>query len=403
MKNMKRAASLLILPLFFLLSAAGVGRGQVSLDITRQAPPRLPVGLILPESLAEFNRVLEQDLRWSGFFETRRLPAGSDWPAGLSVLRVAAAESGLRVMLVAGTPPVARLDRTYRLAASDERALAHRVAREVIEELTGQSAVTESRIAAVRQEGKARELVIMDYDGANRKFLTSNGTLNLSPRFSPDGRSLIYTSFADYWPAIRRLTLAGGRVEKLAAYPGLNSAAAFSPDGRRLVLALSKDGNPDLYLLDLAGGGLKRLTNHPANDTSPVFFPDGKRLAFVSDRAGGPQIYRLELDSGRTERLTFEGGYNTSPDISPDGRFLAYTSRQGGQFEIRILVLESGRHHTVTSGAGSKEDPAFASNSRHLVFVHTAKYRSELRLLDIFTGEDYKITEDGGYRTPDWR
>ncbi|MFH1902546.1 MAG: hypothetical protein ABIK20_00585 [Candidatus Omnitrophota bacterium] len=372
----------------------------VNIEITKEAAPKVSIGMVLPEELPEFSTVFFRDLRLSGYFDPQILKreAVEVWQ-GIYVIAEKVSPSIVEVKVFSSGKELTRI----KAVSSNERTLAHKVSDEVIRLLTGQPSIVFTRIVASRKSGKARELVLMDYDGGRVFPLTRDKSLNRYPRLSPDGRSVLYTSHVNYWPVVYRQEIVSGTRKKVVSYPGLNSAASFSPTGDRIALSLSKDGNPEIYLLNLKSEELTRLTKEDGADTSPIFFPDGKSLTFVSDRTGSPQVYRLDLATGRSKRLTFEGSYNTSPAVSPDERFLVYTSRIGGQFEIRIIFLETGQDFVLEAGPNNKEDPVFAPDSRHLVFTHTRNYESNLKMLDIFTGDLYNITLDGGYGTPDWR
>jgi TolB protein len=399
------------LPVLILLTIALPAAGQinpvrntipdgVNIEITKEAAPKVSVGMILPEDLPEFNTVFFGDLKMSGYFEPQILQREAErvWQ-GIYVIAEKVLPGVVKVSVFSSGKELTII----KAVSSDERTLAHKVSDEVIRLLTHQPSITLTRIAASRKIGKTRELVLMDYDGGRIFPLTRDKSLDRYPRLSPDGKSVSYTSYVNYWPVVYRQDIVSGFRKKVVSYPGLNSAASFSPNGDRIALSLSKDGNPEIYLLNLRSGELTRLTREEGADTSPIFFPDGNNLTFVSDRTGSPQVYRLDLTTGKSKRLTFEGSYNTSPSVSPDGRFLAYTSRINGQFEIRILFLETGEDAVLEAGPDNKEDPVFAPDSRHLVFTCTRNYESNLKMLDIFTGELFNITSNGGYGTPDWR
>ncbi|MFH2069447.1 MAG: hypothetical protein ABII89_08320 [Candidatus Omnitrophota bacterium] len=372
----------------------------MNIEITKDTPHKVSIGMVLPDDLPEFSTVFFSDLRLSGYFDPHTLQreAVKVW-LGVYVIAEKVSPNVVEVRVFSSGKELTSI----RATSSNERALAHKASDEVIRLLTGRPSIVFTRIVASRKVGKAKELVLLDYDGGRIFPLTRDKSLSRYPRFSPDGRSIIYTSHVNYWPAVYRQEIGSGSRKRVVSYPGLNSAASFNPNGDRIALSLSKDGNPEIYIFNLKSGELTRLTRDNSVDTSPIFFPDGNSLAFVSDRTGNPQIYRLDLATGQSKRLTFEGSYNTSPAVSPDGRFLVYTSRIAGQFEIRIIFLETGQDFVLESGPNHKEDPVFAPDSRHLVFVHTRNYESNLKMLDIFTGELFNITSDGGYGTPDWR
>ncbi|MEK7205229.1 MAG: hypothetical protein AAB254_06930 [candidate division NC10 bacterium] len=129
------------------------------------------------------------------------------------------------------------------------RLIIHRFADDVMFSLTGEKGVAQTRIAfASRVSRTGKELFVMDYDGANPMAITANQSVNLSPRWSPDGRLLAYTSYQ--WddqrgqqnPNLVILNWDSGRREVLSARLGLNISPAWSPDGQRLAFAMTAGG-----------------------------------------------------------------------------------------------------------------------------------------------------------------
>src|SRR5437879_5895759 len=96
-----------------------------------------------------------------------------------------------------------------------------------------------------------------------------NGSINLMPVWSPDARSIAFTSFMNGYPDLFRMFPFEPQrpVQTLAAFSGINSSPAWSPDGRFLALTLSMHGNPEIYVLTVATGKLERLTRHASIDT----------------------------------------------------------------------------------------------------------------------------------------
>ena len=173
----------------------------------------------------------------------------------------------------------------------------------------------------------AKEIVVADYDGAGPRPLGRNGSINLTPVWSPDARSLAYVSYRNGYPDMFRAFPFERRPEQtLSAFTGINSSPAWSPDGRMLALTLSKDGNPEIYLLTLATGAFRRLTRHTGIDTDPSWSPSGREIAFVSDRAGRPHIYVMDAEGVNVRQLT-TGGHHTQPRWSPKGDTIVFTTR----------------------------------------------------------------------------
>src|SRR5713226_8124714 len=170
----------------------------------------------------------------------------------------------------------------YRGEPELTRVLAHRLSNEIIQQYTGQTGQALTKIAFVSQVGRGKEIYVMDYDGARVKRITGNGSINLSPAWSPDGSQIAFVSYRTGQPELLILNSTG---ELRRAFPQsgeLNSAPAWSPDGRLLAFSSSRDGNAEIYALRVADGSLTRLTRDEAIDTSPAWSPDGRSIAFTS-------------------------------------------------------------------------------------------------------------------------
>jgi TolB protein len=254
----------------------------------------------------------------------------------------------------------------FDLAVTNVRRLAHLIADDVVLQFTGRPGIADTKLAFTRAAGGSKEIYIADYDGASAAPVTSNRSVNLSPVWSPDARSLAFTSFSRGYPDLYRAFPFERRPEQvLAGFHGINTSPAFSPDGQRVALTLSKDGNPEIYVLTLATGAFRRLTRHGAIDTEPSWSPDGRQIAFVSDRGGAPRIFAMDAEGGAVRQLT-EGGHHTQPRWSPRGDVIAYTAREGG-FNIWVVNPDGTSPRRLTDG-GDNQSSSWSPDGRHLAF-----------------------------------
>jgi len=258
----------------------------------------------------------------------------------------------------------------------DWRRIAHKVADTVYARLTGEGGYFDSRVVFVSETGpkgqRLRRLAVMDYDGANLQYLTDDSAIVLAPRFSPDGKRVLYTSYETGTPQAFLLNLKTGRRRKLNDTAGMSFAPRFSPDGKTALLSLSQAGNTDLYLETLATRKRIRLTSAPSIETAGSFSPDGKQIVFESDRAGSQQIYVMPATGGDARRISFGDGRYGTPVWSPRGDLVAFTKMNKGRFHVGVMRLDGSEERLLTSSF-LDEGPTWSPNGRVLMFFRETR------------------------------
>jgi len=187
-------------------------------------------------------------------------------------------------------------------------------------------------------------------DGRPERLTRQNDHFEYEPSFSPDGRTLVYTTFSDEdYGRVRTLDLRTGESRVLVDRPGHYRTPRFSPDGRRVVYQ-REGGNglrgplygvdTGLYVVE-AEGGEPRLVTDAGRD--PRFSPDGERIEFLAG-GGLSKSYRSVGLHGGDERTHFTMKYPTEVVPSPDGRWVAFVDafnvyvapfpRTGGDIEL---------------------------------------------------------------------
>jgi TolB protein len=296
------------------------------------------------------------------------------------------------------------LDKKLTGNVDDVRSLAHAAADEVFRAFTGEPGPFRSKIAVVKKVQGEKHVFVVDVDGEGARQVTRGGGLNLLPSWSPDGKSLLFTSYRYDNPDLFEQALDGGTPKALSRRPGLNTGGRVSPDGTKVAVTLSQDGNSELYLLDRAGTIIKRLTDQWGIDTSPSWSPDGKQIAFVSSRGGHPDLYLMGADGSGAKRLTFKGEYNQTPSFSPRGTHVAFTARdERNAFDIFVLNLKTNELKRVTQGQGNNEEPSFSPNGRLLVFTTTRNKSRQLVISNIDGTKQTVLSGSVGEHTsPSW-
>jgi TolB protein len=302
------------------------------------------------------------------------------------------------------TTPEHRLIATkkFEMPIAQPRRLAHKIADEVVLQFTGEPGIADTKLAYVTGPRGAKEIAMADYDGAGQAPVTRNGSINLMPVWSPDARSLAYTSYKHGYPDLYRAFPFERRPEQtLAAFVGINTSPAFSPDGKSLALTLSKDGNPEIYVLTLATGTMRRLTRNAGIDTEPTWSPSGHQLAFISDRNGSPNIYVMEVQGTSVRQLT-SGGFHTQPRWSPKGDSLVYTARQSVH-DLWIVNVDGSNPRRLTAGSGDSQGATWAPNGRHLAFQSNRNGRWQIfAMLADGSGQEAITRAPGEATSPSW-
>jgi dipeptidyl aminopeptidase/acylaminoacyl peptidase len=226
------------------------------------------------------------------------------------------------------------------------------------------------------------------------------------PRLSPDGRTAaVVVRSVDreenrYRGAIWLVPLDGSSPRQLTAGLREDGSPRWSPDGRLLAFTSDREGGArQLYVIPVDGGEPRRLTDLPEDVETPVWSPDGKRLAFASrvpdpayaekdDRRRPPRRFRrlqYKLDnvgwigdrrrhlfvvaadgSGEARQITDGDFEDARPCWSPDGARIVFDSARHEDWDIdlrRDLYLvpaEGGDPERLTAGDGWYEAPSWS-------------------------------------------
>ena len=294
--------------------------------------------------------------------------------------------------------------RLYAHTISDDIHLQQRALRGVARtKLAFDSDRDGERMTGTVESRGVKEIYTADYDGENQRRVTTNRTLNINPAWSPDARSLAYTSYRRGPPSIFVSHIYDGIFEEVTKGVGESWLPAWSPDGTRVAFTSTRDGNSEIYVANRDGSNVRRITNNPAIDSTPTWAPSGTQIAFTSDRSGSPQIYLVAADGlGAVQRLTSES-YADRPTWSPAPyNEIAFASRNGPGFDIKIIDVATRAVKQLTFGEGSNESPSYAPNGRHLAFMSTRAGKAQIFTITRDGRNLKQVTRTGNNYQPDW-
>lgn len=305
--------------------------------------------------------------------------------AAFKVTIESASNSSVLLSVGSGDPYVEQLRRT--VPGTDLQNAVLRACDLVVEATLQTKGFFAGKLAFVGKQRGVSELYTSDLLFNRVRPLTRDRSLVTGPEWSPDGRSLLYTTyFKSGFPDIYLLDVSTGRKTPIATYKGLNTGGVFSPDGRQIAMSLSGTGNSEIYVANSRGKNTRRLTTNKSLETSPSWSPDGRRLVYTSDAAGKPQIYEISSTGGPSRRLpTNVSSYCSEPVWNPvDENLIAFTAATGGGFQIALYDAKTRSSKILTRGPSSLE-PAWLGDGRHIVFTQRNGGSTRLMLLDTVT------------------
>ncbi len=222
------------------------------------------------------------------------------------------------------------------------------------------------------------EIYTMNPDGSGMTYLTDNpvrgpgdpaGFFNddIDPSFSPDGRTIAFTSQRSGGSEIYTMNADGTNVTRLTTAIGEDRANGWSPDGKTIYFNSARDGNIEVYSMRSDGTNQKRLTFEPGFDVFPNGSPDGKKIVFSSNRDGDEELYTMNPDGSNQTRLTTSPRVDRSPNWSPDSKQIVWWSTRefnpGSTTSTNSEIFKMNADGTgLTRLTNSANDPATPFN-----------------------------------------
>ena len=184
------------------------------------------------------------------------------------------------------------------------------------------------------------QIDVCNADGTEHKNLVPHKAMEESPRWSPDGKTIVWVSTRDKNPDIFVVGVDGKGIKRLTNDPAFDINPSWSPDGKEIVFCSTRAGNYEIYVMKADGSEVRRLTDHPKMDYWPVWSSDGKRIAFTSNRDGNYEIYVMDADGKNLRNVSNHPGWDNYATWSPDGTRLAFVSNRGGTHEVYVVEVK---------------------------------------------------------------
>ena len=213
-----------------------------------------------------------------------------------------------------------------------------------------------------KQSGHTMNLFEVDVDDGSNKALTTGGSIQrLNPRYSRDGRFVVFDFKAEGSFEIAKLDLDQGEITPLTDNTTHDRYPDWSPVSNDLVFISNRDGEPALWIMDAEGGGSRRLGLAPeaprpvmglgpnAVYGPPRWSPDGESIAYVGLREGAPELWSVRADGKGAQRLL--RGVSSFDWYGDSGRVAVYCPPPvEGESDLRVVNFETGEEVLLVEG-----------------------------------------------------
>jgi Tol biopolymer transport system component len=249
------------------------------------------------------------------------------------------------------------------------------------------------------------DIRVVNLETKQLAYVTNDFAADIRPVWSPSGRFIYFTSDRGGGYNLWRAPVQSGisltvTLEQITSGAGQDVDVDISPDGRRLAFATLRQ-NADIWRLPVSP-----LTGMPAGDPQPVisttredsrgaWSPDGSAIAFNSDRGGEMNIWLYSLADGGTRRLTSGPGGDFQPNWSPDGKKIAFFSSRAGTPDIWTVEVASGRTAPLTTGPSIDVNPFYSPDGKSIAFQSDRSGRLEVWVARSDGGDARQLTNTG--------
>jgi tricorn protease len=200
-----------------------------------------------------------------------------------------------------------------------------------------------------------------------------------TPDISPDGKLVAFSYLGDIWV----VETIGGTARPITSHPAHDVNPVFSPDGRSIAFSSNRHGSYDVYVVAAHGGRPKRLTTDSGSDLVSGWSPDGKQVLYASTRSTAfpPsfELYTVPVEGGMSHRVSAaegkEGVYSPAGDriayVRGPGTWYRKGYRGSSNDDVWLSKADGTDNHRLTDFNGQDGSPMWGADG------HTVYYVSE--------------------------
>jgi TolB protein len=251
-------------------------------------------------------------------------------------------------------------------------------------------------------------------ESTNATQITDGEGYDYQPDWSPDGKRVVFASYAKDALELWLLDLASGKVSPLTTGGAVNVEPRWSPDGKKVVWVSTRYNRRfHVFMADFENGELKnvvRLTGETKSslpryyysaydmEINPVWTRDGKEILFVSNKGhiyGTGGFWRMKAQSGAEPHEIHyeETSWKARPDFSPDGSRIIYSSYLGRQWQnLWIMPANSGDAFPISYGGWDQTNPRWSPDGNKIAYISNFTGSTAIEVQEFGNGGIRQIT-----------
>jgi len=225
-------------------------------------------------------------------------------------------------------------------------------------------------------------------------FTTTEGTWT-SLDLSPDGKTIVFDMMGDLYT----VPVTGGKAVPLTRGIAFDSHPRWSPDGKKILFSSDRSGAENIWWIDLEKKDTFQVTkDKDQNFPSAGWTPDGDYIVYSKGKMQ-VQLYLVHKNGGAGEQLIATPARlkTIDPVVSPDGRYIYFSQRNGPwsynaalpQYQIGVYDRETSKLRTITSRYGSGFTPVLSKDGQWLVYGSRFEDKTGLVLRNLSTGDEH--------------
>ena len=224
-------------------------------------------------------------------------------------------------------------------------------------------------------------------------FSTNEGTWT-SLDISPDGKTIVFDLMGDLYS----IPATGGKGTQITKGLAFDTHPRYSPDGKRLLFTSDRSGSENLWYIDFEKKDTVQLTkDNDQNYPSATWTPDGDYIVYSKGRLN-IQLYMIHKNGGGGVQLIDQPANlkTIDPALSADGRYIYFSRRFGPwnynasmpQYQLGVYDRNNAKTTAITSRYGSAFTPVLSKDGKWLVYGSRYEDKTGLVLRNIETGDE---------------